>query len=152
MREIARIVDQLDRAFEGDAWHGDPLMMLLEGVSADQAAQKPLRDAHSIWELTLHIAAWENVARRRLSGEMVPDPPPEENWEPVDDTTPTAWTAACARLRERHDALRGAVAGFADARLDNQVPAKNYSYYVLLHGVIQHTLYHAGQIALLKKG
>jgi uncharacterized damage-inducible protein DinB len=35
--------------------------------------------------------------------------------------------------------------------LEAIVPGTQYSNYVLLHGVIQHNLYHAGQIALLKK-
>ena len=36
-------------------------------------------------------------------------------------------------------------------RLDALVPGYDYSYYVMLHGAVQHTLYHAGQIAILKK-
>ena len=151
MTEVDRIVDQLDRAFSGDAWHGDPLMTLLDGVTADQALQKPIREGHSIWELTLHIGAWENVVRRRISGEVLPDLPPEENWETIYDTSPAGWAAALDRLRERHEALRSAMHAFSDEQLNETVPAKDYSYYVLLHGVVQHTLYHAGQISLLRK-
>jgi len=36
MTEVERIVDQAQRAFEGDAWHGPSLMAILEGVTATQ--------------------------------------------------------------------------------------------------------------------
>jgi len=56
--EAARIADQLRRAFDGDAWHGDSLFEILEGVTAAQTAARPITRAHTIWELVLHIAAW----------------------------------------------------------------------------------------------
>jgi uncharacterized damage-inducible protein DinB len=67
--EAARIADQLRRAFDGSAWHGPALLELLEDVNAATAAAKPLAKVHSIWELVLHIAVWDGVALRRLSGE-----------------------------------------------------------------------------------
>jgi hypothetical protein len=40
------------------------------------------------------------------------------------------------------------------SRLEEMVPGKegaHYTFYYMLQGVVQHELYHAGQIALLKK-
>ena len=69
--EPALIADQLRRAFEGDAWHGPALLELLQDLDAATAAAKPLPEVHSIWELVLHIAAWDDAACRRLSGAKV---------------------------------------------------------------------------------
>ena len=69
MTEIERILDQLKRAYEGEAWHGPSVREALAGVSAAQAHARPLNNAHSIWELTHHIAVWENAGRRRLEGD-----------------------------------------------------------------------------------
>ena len=66
--EGARIADQLRRAFHGIAWHGPALLELLDGVDAETAAAKPLPDVHSIWELLLHVAAWDGAGIRRLAG------------------------------------------------------------------------------------
>ena len=63
MSEIARLADQVRRAFEGDAWHGDSIKELLAGVTAATAAARPIKNAHSIWELVLHIAAWDEIGR-----------------------------------------------------------------------------------------
>ena len=69
--ESTRIADQLRRAFDGSAWHGPSLMELLEDVDAATAAAKPLAKVHSIWELVLHVAAWDAAGCRRLSGEKI---------------------------------------------------------------------------------
>lgn len=149
--EVNRIVDQLTRAFEGGAWHGPALLEVLKDVTAARAAAKPVAGAHSIWEIVLHVTAWEDVARRRLSGEPV-EPTDAEDWPAVGGTDDAAWAAALERLRTGHQGLRRAVAKLSDARLKEPVPGAEYSCYHLAHGVIQHDLYHAGQIALLKKG
>ena len=73
MTEIERILDQLKRAYEGDAWHGPSVREALAGVTAQQAHARPLTNAHSIWELVHHIAVWENVGRRRLEGDRAAD-------------------------------------------------------------------------------
>ena len=151
MSETARIAEQLRRAFEGGAWHGPSLMELLADVKAEQAAARPLEAAHTIWELLHHVAAWEAIALRRLQGERLVDVPQSEDWPPVVDRTATAWERDLAAAREGNSRLGVAIAGLDDARLAATVPGKDYDNYVLLHGVIQHDLYHAGQIAVLKK-
>jgi uncharacterized damage-inducible protein DinB len=153
MSETARIADQLRRAFAGEAWHGDSLLEILDGVAAAQASARRIPHAHTIWELVLHIAAWDGAVLRRLGGEAV-ELSDEQNFPPVRDTGETAWRKAVEHVRRVHEELVGAAAEFPDARLDERVPGKqgaHCTYYYMLHGVTQHELYHAGQIALLKK-
>jgi uncharacterized damage-inducible protein DinB len=151
MTEIQRLLDQLERAYQGDAWHGPSVTALLDGVTARQAAAKPVPGGHSIWELTLHISLWQDVARRRLGKEVIGDPPPQVDWPAIESPTDAAWQKALQDLRESYQNLRKSVSQLPDESLNEIVPSKRYSIYVLLHGVIQHSLYHAGQIAILKK-
>lgn len=151
--ESARIADQLRRAFDGEAWHGDSLFEILQDVTAAQAAARPIANAHTIWELVLHIAAWDGVVLKRLGGVAV-ELRDEENFPPVTDTSDSAWRNAQAEMRRVHEELVSAVCIFPDSRLDEIVPGKtvpHYTFYYMLQGVAQHELYHAGQIALLKK-
>ena len=67
------------------------------------------------------------------------------------DTSEAAWENALAELERGHRQLRQSISALSDDRLGNIVPGKEDSVYVLLHGIVQHDLYHAGQIALLKK-
>ena len=151
MTEILRILDQLDRTFEGDAWHGPPLRELLKNVSARQASVKPPFGSHCIWEIVLHITAEQDVTRRRLGSETIIDLPPELDWPRISDASDAAWQRTMNRLVESKEKLRQRISELSDERLEEIVPGKGYSIYVLLHGVIQHNIYHAGQIAILKK-
>jgi uncharacterized damage-inducible protein DinB len=153
MSEAARIADQLRRAFDGEAWHGDSLTEILEGVTAARAAAHPIAGAHSIWELVLHIAAWDGAVLRRMGGAAV-ELSDAKNFPPVTDASEAAWRKALAEVRRVHAELVSAVSALPDSRLDDKVPGKegaHYTFYYMLHGVVQHELYHAGQIALLKK-
>lgn len=152
--EVDRIRDQFRRAFDGEAWHGPAVLALLEGVTAAQATAHPIPGAHSIWELTLHIAAWEEACRRRLQGDpaQLSD---EENFRPINDTSEAAWENAKQYLIDTHRELLDAIAQLDEARLNEPIIVNSstpYStVYVTLHGGVQHDLYHAGQIAVLKK-
>ena len=151
MAEVERIADQLKRAYEGKAWHGPAMREVLTGVSAERATRRPLPGAHTIWEIAVHIGVWEAFVRRRLEGEVITEVPPEQDWPPVTDTSEAAWKRTLAQLEEGHMRLREVIAALPDARLADTVQGMGYSVYNMVHGVVQHDLYHAGQIALLKK-
>lgn len=152
--EVERIRDQFSRAFDGEAWHGPSVLKILEGVTAQQAAAHPIPGAHSIWELTLHIAAWERACKRRLEGDpaQLTD---AEDWEPINDTSEAAWENTKQQLIDNHRELLDAISKVDESRLNEPIiknPQVPYSsVYVTLHGGVQHDLYHAGQIAMLKK-
>lgn len=150
MTEAERIIDQLKRAFEGGAWHGPAVFEVLEGITAQQAAAYPLTGVHSIWELALHIAAWTRAGSRRLRGDRA-QLPDDENFPKVTESDERAWERAQESIRQAYDELRAAIALVSDSRLDQPIIEGMSSTYVTLHGVIQHSLYHAGQIAILKK-
>jgi uncharacterized damage-inducible protein DinB len=150
MNQIELILDQLQRAYAGKAWHGPSLEELLTGVTTERALAKPIAGGHSIWELTMHIGVWMSAARRRLAG----DPAkltPQEDWPLVDGGSPDAWRQTLDALQNEHNQLRAAICSLPESSLLNVAPGKNHSVEFMLHGVIQHNLYHAGQIALLKK-
>jgi uncharacterized damage-inducible protein DinB len=151
VNEIERIADQLERAFEGEAWHGPSVRELLTTTTCGQAAERPIPGAHTIWEIVVHMGVWKSVVRRRLLGETIVDLPPEQDWPAVKNATEPAWRKELEELEKSHVQMRRAIAELTDERLGERVPGEGYTVYVMLHGVIQHDLYHAGQIALLKK-
>jgi uncharacterized damage-inducible protein DinB len=150
MTEIDRIADQLERALYGEAWHGPALAELLADLEAEAAATRRLPGAHSIWEIVLHVDACHGEVARRLAGEEV-DLADADAWPPVTDTSERAWRAARGALRESHQKLLESVRGLPPERLDEGAPGSRWDLYQTLHGLVQHDLYHAGQIALLKK-
>jgi len=153
MTEKDRIREQLRRSIDGDAWHGPAVFETLKGLSAKQAAARPLSHSHTIWEITLHITVWIEQVQGRVRGDKsCRDLPPERDWPPQPDRPDdTAWQALQDRLRRAHGAFALEIVRFDDSRLDQPILEDMSSVYVTLHGVVQHNLYHAGQIAILRK-
>ena len=145
--EIKRVASQLRRSYEGTAWHGLSLRELLAGVTSEQAAAKPVSGAHSIWELVFHVTAWEGQALAALEGKKYETLAGEKDWPPVGGT----WQAALDDLESASRSLVAAIRAMPEEKLNESVEGTEYNFYFLLHGVVQHNLYHAGQIALLKR-
>ena len=149
MSEIMRIADQLRRSQQGSAWHGPAVGELLKDVDTALAQRRLVPGAHNIWELVLHITAWQAAALRAVRGDKMPDLAAQDDW-PVTGQTEPDWRNAVDRLDHVNEELAAALASFPDERLGDIVPGREYSFYYLLHGVTQHNLYHAGQIAIFK--
>lgn len=151
MSEATRIADQLHRAVHGTAWHGPDVMSLLEDVDASRAAQRPVAAGHSIWEIVLHIIAWQEFVLDTLRGGAMPSElAVERDWPPA-GATADDWARDRLKLEETTGNLVRAIRELDDSQLRERAGGREYSSYFLLHGIVQHTLYHAGQIAILKK-
>jgi uncharacterized damage-inducible protein DinB len=122
----------------------------LRDVSAAGANQRPIKSAHNIRELTLHIGAWENAVLRRLNGDRA-ELTDEEDWAAWTDSSDERWNRIKAELAIGHEKLLDRTGSLDELQLDQPILPGMSSVYVTLHGVIQHNLYHAGQIAILKK-
>ena len=144
------MVDQLKRAFDGEAWHGPALMEVLDGIDAKTSAAHPIAGAHSIWELVLHLTTWERVILRRIQGEALM-PSEDENFPTVQQPIDVPWRDAVKSLCSAHEALIQLVSTMKESRLNDRVPGKDYDLRFMLTGAVQHAAYHGGQIALLKK-
>jgi uncharacterized damage-inducible protein DinB len=151
--EVTRIGRLSKHAFNGEPWYGLALCKLLSGVTAEQAALHPIRAAHSIWQEVLHAITWRKVTINLLNGKPEPrdiNEIEELNWPTPTETSAAAWRRTLDDLAETQRQLEAAIAGVSDDRLSEKAPEKPFSLYVLMHGIIQHDAYHAGQIALLK--
>ena len=150
MTELQRVADQLQRAYGGPAWHGPAVKEALEGVTPEMAARHAVAGAHTIWELVHHIGAWADIPRRRILGEAF-EITAELNFPPVTETSADAWQRSLDGLAASQQKLLDVIAGLPESRLDVPIMKDGPTVYLLLHGVVQHHIYHAGQIVLLKK-
>ncbi len=157
MSETERLRRELESTMDGDPWYGSPIARILDGIDAAGAAARPIKGAHSVWELVLHMTAWLNEVRRRLDGGKHGDPV-EGDWPALGAATPEAWKQALSSLRRAHADLAQALTAIDDAGLARQVAGgqvdatgKPVSLYQTVIGILQHDTYHAGQIAILKR-
>jgi len=157
MKESDYLVDQLEREVSGEPWHGPSLKNILDGISAEQAARRPGADAHSIWEIVLHMTGWKREVTRRAQGHAATEPP-DGDWPAIGDVSEPRWRDAReAHFRAQRDLVE-LVRTLSPLQLDEVVKGNTAAYSgagvplrTNLIGLLQHDVYHAGQIALLKK-
>jgi hypothetical protein len=150
MNDSKRLAEQIQKALEGGAWHGPSWREALDGVTREAALARPITSAHTIVEIVRHATTWHDVVRRRLNGES-PQVSDAEDWPdgPIPDDA--AWTKTVLRLLETGDQLRKTVGQFPAERLHDQRPGIEDTWHGLIMGELQHILYHAGQVAILRK-
>lgn len=153
----AHLVEQLTRSHDRQPWHGPSRRALLTGVSAREAAMRPIAGAHSIWELVLHMTAWTREVSRRLHG-AAPAEPAEGDWPAVGEPSEARWAQACLDLDRAHAALLSIVAALSPTRLADRVgdidePSLGTapSVALMVAGIAEHDAYHCGQVAMLKR-
>ena len=146
-RELKHLIKMLQHTYEKNAWHGPAVKEVIENVTAADA-QKKLPNSHSIIELVAHMTAWRIFVVKKLQGNTDYKVTDEMNF-----TTPTDWVKVQEELETSQARLLEALKAFDGSKLYEPLPhgSYNYNFYTLLNGIIHHDLYHAGQIALLKK-
>jgi len=148
MSEQTLLISLLQEGFERKTWHGPNLRQSLKGLTARQAAWRPARDRHSIWELAIHSAYWKYAVRRQLDGgkrgsfvekgsNFFKRPLPGK-------ATDAQWRADLKLLVREHRLLEQSIARALKKRLREKDIR-------MISGVCFHDIYHAGQIRLLRR-
>jgi len=148
------IKQDLSNTFEGKNWYGPSTKQILDGIDAATAAKSFGPQDKSIWMITNHITDWMDEASNCLEGKELRHPK-EWDWHPVDDRTEKAWCEAISRLAKSHQRFLLAVDGIKELNCEDEVvnsqgEAMGFTYEMMLQGIVQHNVYHMGQISLMK--
>ena len=145
MNPTQRIADAYRAATLIDAWYGPSLAELLAQISPQLAIVPPMPGAHSISQLLQHLLLWNERVRQTSDTHPLPPWQAEKEWaEP-----PIPWNELVARWNQSRDQLENKIRNFPVEDLSKQVPGRSYPYEKMLEGIVQHTIWHAGQIAMI---
>ncbi|HEY3926777.1 MAG TPA: DinB family protein [Candidatus Koribacter sp.] len=149
MNEIARLQHLMQQTYSGNCFHGDSVAQIFNSIDVPTAIWKPEGAAHSIWQIVLHMTAWQNVIRQRLTSSVLVTLDDAHNYPAPPEATIENLSKSFDEFRDSVAALIHAIGQTPEEQLDRPVPVRGYTFDVLLHGAIHHNLYHAGQISLL---
>jgi len=157
MIDTVYLTELLRKAHADEPWHGPSVADTLHGLTAGQAAAHPVPGAHSIWELVLHLAAWQGEVTSRLEGNA-PAMPEEGDWPEVGEPSEAGWQRALERLDATFARLLETLGRLTDADLDrsggsltDRALGTGALHRTMVVGLLQHAAYHSGQIVLLRK-
>ncbi|MEO8535688.1 MAG: DinB family protein [Flavobacterium sp.] len=150
MSENKRISNLYQSIYNGEPWLEVTLAKTLENVSSEQACRKINPNLNTIWEIVNHLIQWRRNILKRVQGETVTTP--DHNYfVPVLDSSEAAWEQSLQSLAKSQELWNAFFEDFNDADLEKIYPSNNHTYYEHIHGIIQHDVYHLGQIVILKK-
>jgi uncharacterized damage-inducible protein DinB len=149
---MQQLIERYDQTLSGDAWYGYPVWTILQGLDAHCAAAQLIPGTHTIWQLVMHMEFWERVAVGRFSGPVTPEEEDAGNFPPTPAPDEAEWQKTLERFRTSNREFRQTISQFDSSILDRNPIGRQRTFRYELVGVIEHHIYHAGQIALLKKG
>jgi len=145
MDETHLIADSYHAVTIKGAWYGPSLADLLAEMSPELATTPPTPGAHTISALLQHLLLWNERVRNTSSNNPMPRWQAEEEWaEP-----PIPWNELLARWNQSRDMLEDKIRKFPIEDLAKQVSGRSYPYETMLRGIVQHAIYHSGQIAMI---
>lgn len=150
--EINLVRSQLEDTWNGDPWFGRPVLQLLDGITEEEAYAAP-GGQHSAAQLVWHMVLWREFVLTRISPQEGKNSRYFEanDWREATANTPYTWAEGVKALHQSQTELLLVLSGHDDAMLNQQVPERNYNFRKLLYGLVQHDIYHLGQVAYAVK-
>jgi uncharacterized damage-inducible protein DinB len=151
-KEIQSIIRNLENTLDGTPWYGRPVYAILREVDSSIAYQKPTEDSHSLIELLYHMLTWAEFTLKRIEKDDVNDLAAFEklDWREIDPKIHD-WDEGLGALIATHQEMIALLQSKNDEFLNETVDYRQYNFRFLLNGLIQHNIYHLGQVAYLKK-
>lgn len=147
------LICSLSEIFEGEPWYGESVMRKLENVSYEIGYKTCIPESHSVAQIVGHLTAWKQYAVEKLKsnsdfeiriGSKTDWPDIEvrsgKEWEILKRNLVAAQSEIYEYLENKGD----------DSYLDQKVKGKKYNFEYLIRGIIQHDIYHLGQIGLIE--
>lgn len=151
--ETIRIQKLLKRNWDGPMWYGTTIRKTLKDISWEKAFYKPAAFSHNVYEYVKHMSCWRKYVVEYLKGNHTysVEINSESDWITKYEVSELSWLQALGELEATQTELIEVFEGFTDDRLEETVPGNKYNWYVMLHGLVHHDIYHSAQIAILKK-
>ena len=150
--QMLQIAEQLKEAYGGEPWFGKCAVKLLEATTPQMAMVQP-QGQHSILELVWHMINWKSfaISRLRKDSSLTLHQFEANDWRPLNHEEERLWPQGLQLYHQAHNELVELVQQQTDDLLAENVFERDYSYHQLLHGILQHDVYHLGQIAYIQK-
>lgn len=152
---INNLIRQLNEIQEGSLWFDQSFKDKFDHLSDAEALKRPMPEIFSVAEHVSHMLAWRKECVLRFKGiktELMNSP---DDWKSTNELSTLGWTNLKNALYNSRAELIDLIADRDDTYLDTKFQDTEYNYHYLIEGIIQHDLYHLGQIGvtikLLKK-
>jgi len=150
MKITTEIAKHFREVHFGGNWTGTSFKQALEGVTFEQATTK-IYDLNTIYALAFHINYYIAAVLKVFQGESL-NAKDAYSFDHPKIHSQAEWEAFVAKLWEDAELFANEIEKLPEDCFDKPFTDEKYgSYYRNIHGIIEHTHYHVGQISLIKK-
>lgn len=153
---IKEITASLHEVFEGNPWFGKSLSTYLQEIEANML-NFSIEQTNSIGQILDHMILWREFVMDQLRDLETVEPDDlssGESYIQSQDWYDKKYKSSdknilFAKIRASQKTLISLLNDTSDAMLSKLVPGKTYTFEHMLQGIIQHDIYHLGQLFLL---
>jgi uncharacterized damage-inducible protein DinB len=152
-KETQYLIKTFESTLSGQPWFGRSVYKLLGEIDEAKIQIKPNAESHSLIELLWHMSTWAEFTLGGLENRSVEVMKTIEgnDWRDIDPKVHT-WKKGVEQLHSTHNNIIELLKQKTDdSYLSDIVPNREYNFRFLLNGLVQHNIYHIGQIAYIKK-
>jgi uncharacterized damage-inducible protein DinB len=153
MNSVERLVFNAQHVFNGKPWYGISVMEKIRSIDYKIVNDKPIGTSHSIAEIIGHMIKWKSFAIEKLYDNEAFDIKidSEGDWPGIVIKNESNWQNLLIKLKEKQDALIATFKNKNSKDLNHKAKGRTYDLHTLSEGIIQHDIYHLGQITILHK-
>ncbi|MES2268006.1 MAG: DinB family protein [Bacteroidota bacterium] len=147
----------LQQVLSHDPWYGPSTYEIIGSVSFDAAYETPPGSVHNIAGILLHMLGWVHEVTARMQGKPAGEPAGGD-WPDPGQPGEDKWKQLIADFKLANVTLAGIIQNFEAGKWTapinderNRELGTGVTYQALIEGLIQHHIYHTGQIALLNR-
>ena len=155
MTTSEKLIHELTKVLSERPWYGSSVYDILEPITFEAAYEKPPGSVHNIAEIVMHMVAWTEEVMDRMNG-MTASIPTSGDWPETGAPNEQKWQNYVEDLKLVNVNLIGIIQNFPEEQWSEPINDERgdrpvVTYEDLILGLIQHHIYHSGQIALLNR-
>jgi hypothetical protein len=150
-KEIQSIITTLENVLSNEPWYGKSVYEILKEAGTCNVYMHPEGTSHSMIELLYHLITWTEFTLSSLKHEDSEEISTIESldWRSIDPKE-HSWEKGFAQFKIANEKVIELLQAKDDKFLEENVHFRKYNFRFLLNGLIQHHIYHIGQIAFIK--
>lgn len=148
---IKNLIRQLHEIQDGSRWFDQCYKEKIGSLSDTEAFAIPIPQVHSVAEHLSHVLEWRKECLLRFKGQRTELMNSADDWKDNVTLSEIGWTTLKNLFYESTTILINALEKQDDRYLETMFQDTKYNFHYLVEGIIQHDLYHLGQIGITIK-
>ncbi len=148
---LEQILNEFQTVFSGQPWYGKSIQESLQLINLDNI-NNVAPNQHRVGQILDHMLAWRVFAIEQLQGNKAYkiEINSDKDWTPNRKYDHADLQFLKQSFIQTQQKILTLLEGIDDKKLDEKVPGQSYSFAKLLTGIIQHDIYHLGQINICR--